>query len=917
MSMPIDKYQEWLKRHGLSSSIEFLRKLASRYLIFIDDYIMEEENVNELRKYLPKEGTSLDLEKVKVWLLLLQKEHSDDIPKVLSFLEQTEYGWSKEKYVFMNPCMRKGFSCKSILTISDLHNVKRTFRAVDSIFFDKEYGSITLLLFNYCLASLFSSRLNQSNSPHYLQIACDRHSVLYKLIQEIVAICDVNTGVFEECHNQWACGYEPKTVYPAQNIERSLALMNSIRDIPAIVDGYENVRGYHALLREMANKSNKGKFNNDKNNVRPIFICPSIKSNFNNVLNVDLTSEIVSEDYLALVRSNKKLLTSLVVSIHKDFIACLFPEDGTEEDRNAKYLDGVYTFASHIAKCVQHFRGVYAAPSQVAKNAGVLSFFFCGVLRAMDRAINTKEVPHDKKFRYREQQVVQSATEHRTSLFTEANKSLLKTHLRYSPIPIDSIVVDADGADPKKKKIIIKKARKYALAIVKCYQSFKISISIAKVKVTGERYIFDVELLEGTRRHQVLREAENVKIATELEYLRPTTTGLTLAIVASEKLLKENDLIKIMDSPLFRESKLKIPFAMGYDIMGEMVVEDLAEFTHTLIGGSTGSGKSTALHTLLLSIVCKQSADDVRLLIFDFGITYLAQFRNVPHLAHPIVDDMATGHLVIDELYAEMERRRKIYRSNPDDRSEFNKLPYIFCIIDEFPKFINYGDSPKQQRELLSLVRGLLEQARGLKIRMILAAQDPTEKNMKFGTTNLETVLAFKCGGQHNSRVMLGEAGAEALLGNGDMLFKSKGIKSVQGAYIDERDIAKYLDEHLCTSGNSDPIITISEDKLNNATNAKLSKEAEFDRNMAEIIMKLLELGQISNDAVLGHLGIGFHAGNKYMDGLVGYKLIPLLNKKRGPRKLISARFEDIPAEAIELLGRHGYTNDAIKATFV
>jgi len=916
-----EKLGSLVERNKIYREIEYMRTAAARYADFIHDYLLDEEKIGELKKYLPKEGSSVDINKVKVWLLTLRREHSDDIPKILSFLEQTEYGWSKGKYHHMNPCMRKGLACKSKLMLNDRKAVESAFGAIDAIFFDKEYGAITLLLFNYCLASLFSSHLNQANSPRYIQIACDRHSALYKLIQEIVTICDVNMGIFENCSRQWACGYEQKTVYPTQAVERSMAIIDGIRDVPTIIDGHENLRGYHAVLREMANKSNKGKYNNDKCNLRPILICPSIKSGFNNVLNIDLTGEIVSEDYLALIRSNKKLLTSLVVSLHRDFIECLFPGDGTEEDRNKKYLDGIYPFSDGIAKEIQRFRNLYAVPIQIAKNAGVLSFFFFGIMRALDRGINKKEVPSNKDFAYKGQPLMQTAAGHSSALIAKADRLLLEIHKRYTPVLIDSIVVKADEPDPKKAMRITKKARKYAIEIVKCYQSFGVSISIAKIAIKGERYIFDVELLEGTRRHQVFKEAENVRIAAKLEYLKPTTVDSSTVIVASEKLLKEDDLIKIMDSPLFKESTLKIPFAMGYDIMGEMVVEDLAEFTHTLIGGTTGSGKSTALHTLILSIVCKQSSDDVKLLIFDFGITFLSQFRKVPHLAHPIVDDMATGHLVIDELYSEMERRRKLYHKDPDDRSEFNKLPSIFCIIDEFPQFISYGNDRKKQKELQSLIMSLLAQARGLKIFMVLAAQDPTEKNMKCGMTNLETVLAFKCGREHNSRVMLGESGAEKLLGNGDMLFKSRGIKSVQGAHIIEENIAAYLEKHMCTSGDNSHIITIPahvESSSDGSINLpKTNAVDEFNKNIAEIIMILLKQRYISNDAVQKQLEVAYHKANEYMAKLEEYKLILPLSGKRKPRKLVPTRFEDISPEAIEHLARHGYGADDIESTFV
>jgi len=915
----LDPYGKLLEKHGLLKERILLGEVSQRYIKFIDDFLVIPENIKKLRGYLPEKGVDIDLDTVKVWLLLMRRGNSEDISRLLSILEPTEYGWRKNKYIHHNPCIRGGLRCRPRRFMHDIKEVKASFAAVKEIFFDEEYGGITLLIFSYCLAALFSSQLNRANLPRYIQIACAKNTTLYNLIREIVAICDVNMGILEKCtsHHPWSCGYEQKIIFPLQDIDRSISLLSSVRDIPVIVDGHENIRGYRALLREIANKPNKEKLTGNRDNLLPIFICPSISSDFDNVFSMDLTGETVSEDYLDLVKRNKAMLSSLVNGMVMEPIECLFPEDGTEDDRNAKYIDGEYPFSSEIAKSVNTVRGMYKSSHQTAKNVGVLCFVFLGIMRSLQRAISTKEIPNDKEFAYSGELSMQNTIHHLNALSKQAVKSLVEIHSRYSPVPIDLIVVDVQEVEPGGAKTAEKKARKCAADIVRCYKSFGTSISITSIKIKGERFIFDVELLDGTRRHQVFKDAENVKVALKMkpEYFRPSVTGSSLVIVMSEKLLREDSLIRIMDSPLFRESKLKIPFAMGYDIVGDMVVEDLAKFTHTLIGGSTGSGKSTALHTLVLSIVCKQSADDVKLLIFDYGTTFLAQFRKVPHLAHPIVDDMATGHLVIDELYAEMERRRKIYSSNPDDRSEFHKLPYIFCIIDEFPKFIEYGDDRKKQKELQLLIRGLLEQARGLKIFMVLAAQDPTEENMKCGTTNLDTVLAFKCGGKHNSRVMR-VPGAEELLGDGDMLFKSKGIKSIQGAYIDEKNIAEYLEKHMCTSGDSKQIITILELGSGNSVVAVLTAEDVFDKNVAEIIMLLLSQKQISNDAIQKHLEVGYHQANKYMDKLVKYRLLPPLNGKRKPRKLIPAHLDDMPSKALEHLERHGYTTADIASAF-
>lgn len=139
----------------------------------------------------------------------------------------------------------------------------------------------------------------------------------------------------------------------------------------------------------------------------------------------------------------------------------------------------------------------------------------------------------------------------------------------------------------------------------------------------------------------------------------PDIHSTPMKLIVSEKPLEDNSLIKILQSPIFKESKMEIPYAVGYDITGEMVVADVVEFPHLLVGGTSKSGKSSALYSLLMSIVYSQPAEKVKLLLLDFGATGMKMFDKTPHVLCPTIseNEIEKGRKWILWLQKEMERR--------------------------------------------------------------------------------------------------------------------------------------------------------------------------------------------------------------------------------------------------------------------
>ena len=325
LQSPLDEQQE-----------DLLNMLAERYKIFIRAKTgaskprhardaEEFENLKGLEKCIPANPVEtlndISLDMIKVWLLLLQKDYEGNIPKIATFLEAMKYGWGKDivnnrlEYKSSNSCnserccRRHSFSnLPDNMKIETLEQAKSVFEKLESIFFDKEHGQLFLYVFNYCIAGLFKSKLTRSVSPLYLQISCNKGSALHELISEIITICDVNAGFFEECRNQngkWACNYDRhKTIFPI-DVVSGVRDLSSFKDTPVVIDGYgSDSRSYHALLKEVANKANR---NNDfeLDNVLPVFLCSQIKVSSPNIFNMDLSGEEVQ---VRIVLAQKKLL---------------------------------------------------------------------------------------------------------------------------------------------------------------------------------------------------------------------------------------------------------------------------------------------------------------------------------------------------------------------------------------------------------------------------------------------------------------------------------------------------------------------------------------------------------------------------------------------------------------------------------
>jgi S-DNA-T family DNA segregation ATPase FtsK/SpoIIIE len=764
--------------------------------------------------------------------------------------------------------------------------------------------------------------MNRYRFPFVLQIACDRKAKVYDLIKEIIGICDVNMGLLGTCKDYYFrsrghCVYRHKTFYPTSSTVNSMDDLTSNQDSPIIIDGDGNMRAYNILLREVANipikRTPLGTM--DRFKLLPIFVCSSIKQQFDNVFDMDLTNFDVSDYYLEQIRESKQILASWIFELVMNFKNYLFQNC----DMKAQNPDESH-FSEGIRERVNYIHTKFTSVIlEDARDIGFLDFFFNGFLTVADKMTNLD--PEDKiKVEFNGKPRMFSSHELIERTKNVSQTCLLQAHKEYSSLQMQMGKIEADGNVLEAAET----AEKWAGAVIEHFEAFKVSIFITKYEVNGEKYIFYVRPLKGTSYKKIKENAENVRESMAVAVLEVQSINDTNAIILSEQPLNENSLVKILDSTAFIESNAVIPYAVGYDSSGAMVIADIFDFPHLLIGGTTKSGKSTALYSILLSILHKKGADEVNFLIFDYGKTELVHFSKMPHLSHSIITTgpkgFDEGYKTVLALQAEMNRRLPLYQN---DRATYDKLPYIVCIIDEFQKFINELPEKNDREMLLEAILKLLATARGAKIHMIIATQNPTVRNLKIDPANLDAKIALKCSNIYASKAIIGCGGAEKLT-KGSLYFRSaeypENIK-LKSSFISEGDLVKKL-EGMTFNYEYDSTYKFTvaeqdgEDEQEETEGGSLARPRihKDDSARAEAIILSLSRDEIAVSHLIEELGIAHPKAARVMKKLYELGIVGEVRKNK-PRKTIPLDVKTISnsEEIMEVLLRNKYTMKQIE----
>ena len=322
---------------------------------------------------------------------------------------------------------------------------------------------------------------------------------------------------------------------------------------------------------------------------------------------------------------------------------------------------------------------------------------------------------------------------------------------------------------------------------------------------------YELQPEAGVKVSKIVNLADDIKLNLAATDIRIEAPIPGKAAVGIEVPNKENSLVALRDlleSKEFQSFPENLAFAVGKDIAGKTVVTDIAKMPHMLIAGSTGSGKSVCINTLIMSILYKASPDDVKMIMIDPKVVELSVYNGIPHLLIPVVTDPKKASAALHWGVAEMtDRYKKFADFNVRDMKGYNKkveamggapdapakLPQIVIIVDELADLMMVAPGEVEE----SICR-LAQLARAAGIHLIIATQRPSVDVITgLIKANMPSRVAFAVSSGVDSRTILDMNGAEKLLGKGDMLFYPQGYSKparVQGAFVSDKEVGDVVD---------------------------------------------------------------------------------------------------------------------------
>ena len=393
------------------------------------------------------------------------------------------------------------------------------------------------------------------------------------------------------------------------------------------------------------------------------------------------------------------------------------------------------------------------------------------------------------------------------------------------------------------------------------FQDFNIDIQVVNVKLGPVITLFEILPAAGIKINTIINLADDISRSMGVGAVRIAQIfGTQYLGVEVPNDQRETVTIKeLLSDDNFKNTPSKIPICIGKDISGNIEVIDLSKTPHLLVAGTTGSGKSVFINTLLASILYKFSPTDLRLILIDPKMLELSVYNDIAHLLTPVVTEPKKAIIALKWVCKEMERRYSLMNEENTrsiegyNEKSIERLPYIVVFIDEMADLMMTAG-----KEVEHYVQRLAQMARACGIHLVMATQRPSVDIITGSIkANFPSRISFQVASKYDSRTVLGEIGAEQLLGNGDMLMSKNGgnIIRYQSAFISDNEVNKLIKE-IKRSQTVQYLDELDEIIKNNDENFdNLSEEDEI------LITKSIDLIKSTNKASTSFLQRNFQVG--------------------------------------------------------
>ncbi|WP_282192231.1 MULTISPECIES: FtsK/SpoIIIE family DNA translocase [Romboutsia] len=469
----------------------------------------------------------------------------------------------------------------------------------------------------------------------------------------------------------------------------------------------------------------------------------------------------------------------------------------------------------------------------------------------------------------------------------------IKEEANYDNYKIPSVnllnKIDKKADDNSKKKVL-----KNASLLEKTLADFGVEAKVNQVTVGPTITRYEIQPSPGVKVSKIVNLTDDIALSLAARSIRmeapiPGKSAIGIEVPNETPLMV--GLREVFESEEFKKFDSPLAMALGKDISGKPVIGDIGKMPHLLIAGSTGSGKSVCVNTLISSILYKARPDEVKLLLIDPKVVELANYNGIPHLLIPVVTDPKKAANALNWAVVEMNKRYKMFAENGvKDITSYNekceeKLPKIVIIIDELADLMMASAN-----DVEDYICRLAQMARAAGMHLIVATQRPSV-DVITGVikANIPSRIAFAVSSQTDSRTILDMGGAEKLLGKGDMLFYPLGASKpvrLQGAFISENESQNVID---FVKSQVKEEVKYEENIMDTISKVNMEKSSDEDELLSEAIEFVVESGQGSASMLQRKFKIGFNRAARLIDSMEERGIVGP-NEGSKPRKVLMSK---------------------------